>query len=113
MIVVFLASKILFAVVGVQPRIVIGDSMEPAFHTGDLALCSSRVDPEIGDVVVYDRGDKKISHRITGVVDGKYLVQGDNNEFLDPYLFDEEDFECVFTDSLKLGSFVHKFYKGQ
>lgn len=68
--------------------IVSGHSMEPTYHTGDLVV--SRCGPvEVGDVVVYnppDTGDARVIHRIVGgnAEDG-WVIQGDNNDFLDPW----------------------------
>jgi len=107
----FLVSNLAFSFTGVGFSFLIGPSMEPAYHTGDVAVCSSKVQPEVGDVVVYDHGDKMISHRVVGEINGEYLVKGDNNEKLDPYSFEEQDFKCVFVYSLKPGTLIHNFYK--
>ena len=68
--------------------IVSGRSMEPTYYTGDLVV--TRCGPvELGDVIVYnppDVGGARVIHRI---VDGNategWIVQGDNNDFLDPW----------------------------
>ena len=68
--------------------IVSGESMEPTYYTGDLVV--SRCGPvEVGDVVVYnppDVGGARVIHRIVGgnSEDG-WVLQGDNNDFLDPW----------------------------
>lgn len=68
--------------------IVSGQSMEPTYYTGDLVV--SRCGPvEVGDVVVYNPPDidgARIIHRIIGgdAAEG-WIIQGDNNDFLDPW----------------------------
>lgn len=68
--------------------IVSGRSMEPTYYTGDLVV--TRCGPvELGDVIVYnppDVGGARVIHRIVdgNATDG-WLVQGDNNGFLDPW----------------------------
>lgn len=67
--------------------IVSGQSMEPTYRTGDLVV--ARCGPvEVGDVIVYsppDVGGARVIHRIVdGDADG-WVVQGDNNDFLDPW----------------------------
>jgi signal peptidase len=68
--------------------IVSGHSMEPTYYTGDLVV--SRCGPvEVGDVVVYNPPDiegARIIHRVVGgnAEDG-WEIQGDNNDFLDPW----------------------------
>lgn len=68
--------------------IVSGHSMEPTYYTGDLVVSRCGT-PGEGDVVVYtppglDRG--RIIHRVVGgdAIDG-WVIQGDNNDFLDPW----------------------------
>lgn len=67
--------------------IVSGRSMEPTLHTGDLVV--SRCGPvDVGDVVVYaphDMGHARVIHRVVGGDSGGWVVQGDNNDFLDPW----------------------------
>ncbi|HEX8496107.1 MAG TPA: signal peptidase I, partial [Actinomycetales bacterium] len=63
-----------------------GISMEPGFSTGDLAILQSSTDYAVGDVVAY-RSEKLrtvVMHRIVAVEDGRFTLQGDNNDFLDP-----------------------------
>lgn len=67
--------------------IVSGHSMEPTYYTGDLVV--SRCGPvEVGDVIVYrppDVGGARVIHRIVGGDTSGWVVQGDNNDFLDPW----------------------------
>ena len=67
--------------------IVSGESMEPTYYTGDLVV--SRCGPvENGDVIVYNPpnvGGARVIHRIVGGDADGWRVQGDNNDFLDPW----------------------------
>ena len=63
-----------------------GISMEPRFHTGDLAIL--RPDPpyHLGEIVGYIAPRIGIvMHRIIGISHGRFLMKGDNNDFIDPY----------------------------
>ncbi|SFF20245.1 signal peptidase, endoplasmic reticulum-type [Flavimobilis marinus] len=67
--------------------IVSGQSMEPTYYTGDLvwARCG---EPQVGDVVVYepeDTGGARVIHRIIGGDSDAWVIQGDNNSFIDPW----------------------------
>ncbi|MDC7121468.1 signal peptidase I [Cellulomonas fimi] len=68
--------------------IVSGRSMEPTYETGDLVVSRCGT-PQVGDVVVY-RPDEldggRIIHRLVGG-DGTngWVVQGDNNDWTDPF----------------------------
>jgi len=68
--------------------IVSGHSMEPTYYTGDLVVSRCGT-PEAGDVVVYtppglDHG--RVIHRVVGGDAGDgWVIQGDNNDFLDPW----------------------------
>ncbi len=68
--------------------VVSGTSMEPTYFTGDLVI-ARRMEPSIGDVIVYapeGLGGSQIVHRIIGgnATDG-WQMQGDNNDFIDPF----------------------------
>lgn len=68
--------------------IVSGHSMEPTYYTGDLVV-SRCGEYGVGDVVVYNPpkvGNARVIHRIvSGTPDG-WLIQGDNNAFVDPWM---------------------------
>jgi signal peptidase I len=62
-----------------------GTSMEPGFTAGDLAILRPSTDYRVGDIVAYDSADlgTTVMHRIVdGDADG-YVMQGDNNSWLD------------------------------
>lgn len=63
-----------------------GVSMQPRFHTGDLALVRPADRYRVGMIVAYHSSLLKIVvlHRIVAIHDGHYTFKGDNNNFLDP-----------------------------
>lgn len=64
--------------------IVEGTSMEPRFHTGDLAVLRAQDTYRKGDIVAYRipngsaGGDHLVIHRIIGRSHGGFLMQGEN-----------------------------------
>lgn len=67
--------------------IVSGHSMEPTFHTGDL-VASRCGEPTVGDIVVYqphELGGARIIHRVIGGDPSGWQIQGDNNDWVDPF----------------------------
>jgi signal peptidase I len=62
-----------------------GISMEPRFHTGDLAILRSADAYSVGDVVAYRSSslDTIVMHRIVDVDGDRFVIQGDNNDWLD------------------------------
>ena len=68
--------------------LVSGHSMEPTYVTGDIVVARCG-EPQVGDVIVYApdevEGNARIIHRIVGESEGGWVMQGDNNEFLDPF----------------------------
>jgi signal peptidase I len=63
-----------------------GVSMQPAFHTGDLALVRQREGYEVGDVIAYRSPTLGITvlHRIVSADAQGLETQGDNNTWIDP-----------------------------
>lgn len=68
--------------------VVSGHSMEPTYYTGDLvwARCG---DYAVDDVVVYQPLSETKAHVIHRIIGGSategWLLQGDNNDFIDPW----------------------------
>src|SRR5688500_20357400 len=62
-----------------------GNSMEPGFRTGDLAVLRPATTYSVGDVVGYDSPtlDTIVMHRIVAEVNGRFVLQGDNHDWLD------------------------------
>src|SRR4051812_19782251 len=63
-----------------------GTSMEPRFHTGDLALLRPAGSYRVGDVVGYRSSALRtvVLHRVIGRQGDRYVFKGDNNNFIDP-----------------------------
>ncbi len=66
--------------------VIIGTSMEPRLHRGDVAVVRRSADFRVGDVVAYHSRTlgRTVLHRIIGVHDGRYVFKGDANDFTDP-----------------------------
>jgi signal peptidase I len=64
----------------------VGDSMEPMFHKGDLALIRPASTYRVGDVVLYESPvlNRPVLHRIVVIQNGHYFFKGDHNDFVDP-----------------------------
>jgi len=62
-----------------------GTSMEPSLHAGDLAVVRRQESVEKGDVVLYDHPNLRaqVLHRVVRDGGGRYVLKGDNNDFLD------------------------------
>lgn len=62
-----------------------GVSMEPRFHTGDLALVRSENRYQVGQIVAYRSKafHTIVLHRIVALRGDRYVFKGDNNNFLD------------------------------
>ena len=62
-----------------------GQSMEPGFSTGDLAVLRPTGSYEVGDVVAYrsESLDTIVMHRIVAIDGDRFVIQGDNNDWLD------------------------------
>ena len=62
-----------------------GNSMEPQLYQGDLAVIRSKSGYEVGDVVAYHSSqlDRLVLHRIVDRDGAEFVLQGDNNDFID------------------------------
>lgn len=71
-----------------------GNSMEPTMHAGDLALLRPIDEAAVGDVVLYHDPDiGPVIHRIIEQDADRYVLQGDNNTWLDPYRPTDNDMQ--------------------
>ena len=63
-----------------------GDSMEPRFSTGDLAVLRPREGYRVGDVIAYSSPTLHtvVMHRIVATDGDGFVTQGDNNTWHDP-----------------------------
>lgn len=89
---------------GVQPTVVSGVSMEPAMHEGDLVITrpANTDGLTVGDVVRYRTGQIAVMHRIIEIeetVTGRvFVTQGDNNNTPDePILEGQIEGEVILT----------------
>jgi signal peptidase I len=66
---------------------VIGKSMEPNFHLGDMIIVKQDSHYNVGDIVAYKNMQLKnnVFHRIIGYESGRYILKGDNNAWVDTY----------------------------
>jgi signal peptidase I len=64
----------------------VGNSMEPLFHKGDLAVVRRASSYEVGDIVLYQSPTihRPVLHRIIVIQNDHYFFKGDNNHFVDP-----------------------------
>lgn len=66
--------------------IVNGNSMEPGLHKGDLVLVRHAATYQVGDVVTYQHPSiGPVIHRIVDRTGDRFILQGDNNGWLDSY----------------------------
>jgi len=64
-----------------------GNSMSPRVAAGDLIVVRPADRYRVGDVVAYDSPDlgRKVLHRIVAVEGGRFVTQGDHNDWVDSY----------------------------
>ncbi len=67
--------------------IISGNSMEPGFHLGDLAIIRQEEIYNVGDIVTYHNAElgKFVIHRIIELTDDHFILKGDNNTWIDTY----------------------------
>ena len=62
--------------------VVLSGSMEPALSPGDVVIVDASGPVGVGDVITYRTAGDSVptTHRVVGVVDGRYETKGDANE---------------------------------
>lgn len=68
--------------------VTVGNSMLPKYRANSLVITRVQDTYQVGDVVAYRNADMRgatVLHRIVARKDGKFVLQGDNNNFLDRY----------------------------
>lgn len=66
--------------------VVVGSSMEPKLHRGDLAIVRRQDAYRVGDVVLYrdaQLGGARVLHRIVAIDGDRFRTKGDNNDYVD------------------------------
>ncbi len=65
--------------------VISGNSMEPGLHRGDMVFVRTGDSAAVGDAVAYrsTRTGQHVLHRVIGMVDGRFIFQGDNNSWVD------------------------------
>ncbi len=67
--------------------VLFGNSMEPAYVQGDLVFVRQGESYIVGDIVAYYHPEigEYVLHRIISIEEGKYVLKGDNNDWVDTY----------------------------
>lgn len=70
-----------------------GISMEPGFHLGDLTILRRDSDYRVGEIVTYRDSQMQayVIHRIIGIDQDQFILQGDNNSWIDAYRPTQEE----------------------
>lgn len=82
-----------------------GSSMEPTLYDGDKVIINRLVEPEVGDIIVFELEDRSLIKRVIGVPgdkviikDSKVYVNGDLIE--EPYIKDVEFDSGQYSDTI-------------
>ena len=59
---------------------IVSGSMEPNIHIGDYVIVDVNGKYNVGDVVMFKRGNVYIAHRVMNAYDDYIITKGDNNE---------------------------------
>lgn len=83
---IFLLGILAAPLVGIRPYVVRSGSMEPAIKTGSIVFVNERADYnelEPGDIIVFENGATKVTHRILSIQADGIETKGDNNNTTD------------------------------
>ena len=78
---------------------IVGGSMEPTIHIGDIITVDPSLSPEVGDVITFEVDDNTVTHRVTrrwvstdphGVVHSMFKTKGDANATEDAWTLTDD-----------------------
>lgn len=86
---------------------IVGGSMEPTIHIGDIITVDTSLSPEVGDVITFEVDANTVTHRVTrrwastdphGVVHAMFKTKGDANATEDAWtLTDDQIYGTVVS----------------
>ena len=94
--------------------LIVGNSMEPNFHRGDLVIVHRASEYSVGEIVAYRNNELKsnVFHKIITHEYGRYTLKGDNNSWVDSYQpAREEVIGKLWIHIPRIGSFVQLLRK--
>lgn len=80
---IFILSMRILECAGIQSYIVRSGSMEPAIMTGSVCFVDTRVqyeDIRENDVIAFEHGKIRVTHRVTQITEDGFITKGDNND---------------------------------
>lgn len=85
-----------FFLFGWKPVVVLSESMEPTYTSGDIIIVRERTGtPRLNDIVLFRERhfgmNTYVTHRLIGKDEGGYITKGDNNAYADPGRVQEQD----------------------
>jgi len=85
-----------FFLFGWKPVVVLSESMEPTYTSGDILLVRERTaSPTLQDIVLFRETNfgmnTYVTHRLIGKDEGGYITKGDHNTYADPGRVQEAD----------------------
>ena len=99
-------------VAGIRPYIVLSGSMEPSIRTGSVIFVDTRHrHPEINDVITYQIGLNRVTHRMVRTEDGKYITRGDANETEDPLPVIQDQIKGIVIFHLPFAGYFLVFFR--
>ena len=104
---IFVALAIMIGTGLVNARVVLSDSMEPVFFKNDVVFGLSWIQPQPGDIAIYQERDiagtfkQDVVHRVITISEkGEFLFKGDNNESADALMVAKSDVKSTVVLSL-------------
>ena len=108
---IFCIFLVLYAL-GIRPYIVLSGSMEPSILTGSVVFVDTlHKDPRINDVITYQIGLNRVTHRMVRNESGKYITKGDANKAEDPVPVMQEQIKGIVVFHLPFAGYLIMFFR--
>lgn len=90
---------------------IISGSMEPTIPTGSLIVFHEQDNYEVGDIVIYEKDQITVMHRLTFIEGETAITQGDANNVADPPIRVSSILGKVTTHIPKVGTWLNVMNK--
>lgn len=105
---------IILSLIGIKPYITISGSMEPNIKTGSVCFVNTKAKYEsvqVDDIIAFKTGGMLVTHRAVNLTPNGIETKGDNNEDMDTFVTNNNNFVGKTMFSIPYAGYIVMFFK--